>query len=1476
MVSNGFELAYGAASVAGSSRRLRRADGSHDSSFTLAANDYVNHIALQPDGKILVAGRFTTLGGQTANRIVRLNVDLTRDTTFNAPVINQEIQDFGVDGQGRIVIGGFFTQVDGQARNYLARLKPDGSLDTAFDVGTKFNNAVYAIDIQLNGKIVVGGQFTLRVERLLPDGADDPYFNFVNTPNGIVYDVATTPTGALYIGGQFNSPKSRVARFTTDKSDPAVTAPPQSVAVDLGGNTTLSVGVFTTTTATYQWFKDGSPISGATSSTYTITGATKADAGNYSVDVSNSNGTASSREARVAVLAEPVVIADLPENYTAVTQGGITLQVGIEGRAPLSFTWRKNGTPLNNGGRVSGADTATLDVSAAELGDAGRYSLTVSNDLGSVTSREVLVTVIEPPAGIRTGFDPASLSFSSGEIYALEPTPDGGLVVGGYFTIVNGVNRRYLAKINSSGVLDTNFNPVINSGIQDVKVDPQGRIVIGGDFSSVNSTSAGRVARLLPDGMLDTSFNTTSGANNRVQTITILGNGQVFIGGRFGSYAGNSSAGQYGALLNSDGSLDTSFDVNPNHYVWDSVEVPGSPARLLLGGQGLIAGQAYLARVNLDGSLDSSFASTLNSYVYTLRLQPDGKVLVGGQFNQLNGASVSGVARLNPDGTTDSYTGQPSSAGQVYAFGTQLDGKVLVGGSYTTFNNAAHARLVRTQADGGADPTFATGTGFNSGTIRAIHVTQEGKIWVGGGFTSYDGTSSSGLLQLNGDPVLLAITRQPADTHIDLAGSGTLEVNALGTSAISYQWFKNGVAISGATLSTLPIANAQRSDSGDYRVIASNDSGSKTSRVARVEVLAEPIITRQPISQAVSDGTAVTLEVAALGAGQLNYQWRSNMVALAGANGTTLTVAGTLADSACYDVIITNSLGSITSLPAALGVYVAAGSIDAGFAPPGGANNTVFATTALPNGNVAIAGSFTAVGNDFRSRFAVLDPQGNGVSLANNYAAPQTVLSMAVEPDGKIVMGHNGGNVRLNPDGSVDGTFQGAGGYTPVVAVHNGHTYMGGFFGSFEGSLRRVTSSTGTDDATFGSNTLAAGAQNVTALAFQSDGKILVGESPGSLKRLNADGTLDATFTLSGVSLPRVTALGVAPVGKIWVGSSSSPYLVRLNPDGSLDSSITVSQVDRTVRDLEMVGSDVLVGGDFFPLINSMNYRGLVRVSGSTGQVDPDFGPVLGSTSVYSISDLGAGKVLVGGSFSSPAVRIARVVAQGDVTLAITCQPMDQSLTNGQPLQLTVGWKGGSPATYQWTLAGQNIPGATSQTFRLESVATTNAGIYAVVVSDASGSVTSANANVTVAGGTGGPVESFANYSANLDWMGLDSTPGGDADNDGLRNIVEYAFGSNPLVVETGPSLFRPRVVVVEEGGKRYPAIRFRRHKNRRSAVNIEIAASSTVTFPNTNGTTALTPVDVGNDIEEVTIRSNTDEATSFKMFFRTNVRQSP
>ncbi|MBP1750267.1 MAG: hypothetical protein H6Q52_2806 [Deltaproteobacteria bacterium] len=110
------------------------ADGSLDTTFNPNASDRVWYIALQADGKMVIGGDFTTIGGVTRNRIARLNADGSLDTTFN-PNVNDSVDSIALQEDGKVLIGGKFTSVGGVTRNNIARLNADGSLDTAWSSG---------------------------------------------------------------------------------------------------------------------------------------------------------------------------------------------------------------------------------------------------------------------------------------------------------------------------------------------------------------------------------------------------------------------------------------------------------------------------------------------------------------------------------------------------------------------------------------------------------------------------------------------------------------------------------------------------------------------------------------------------------------------------------------------------------------------------------------------------------------------------------------------------------------------------------------------------------------------------------------------------------------------------------------------------------------------------------------------------------------------------------------------------------------------------------------------------------------------------------------------------------------------------------------------------------------------------------------------------------------------------------------------
>lgn len=156
-------------------------NGSLDTSFnpSLSPNSTVFDIALQSDGKIIIGGQFTSINGVTTNRVARLNADGSVDTSFNADVSGTVLQTV-IQPDGKILIGGFFTVVNGVSRRNIARLNADGSLDTSFNPYNFFDAAVTSIALQEDGKIIVGGDFSLgHVFRINSDGSLDSDYSIV-------------------------------------------------------------------------------------------------------------------------------------------------------------------------------------------------------------------------------------------------------------------------------------------------------------------------------------------------------------------------------------------------------------------------------------------------------------------------------------------------------------------------------------------------------------------------------------------------------------------------------------------------------------------------------------------------------------------------------------------------------------------------------------------------------------------------------------------------------------------------------------------------------------------------------------------------------------------------------------------------------------------------------------------------------------------------------------------------------------------------------------------------------------------------------------------------------------------------------------------------------------------------------------------------------------------------------------------------
>ena len=243
-------------------------------------------------------------------------------------------------------------------------------------------------------------------------------------------------------------------------------------------------------------------------------------------------------------------------------------------------------------------------------------------------------------------------------------------------------------------------------------------LLVGGFFSSVDGVARKRIVRLFPNGSVDPSFDIGTGLNDAVRTIVVLADGRLLIGGEFTTI--NGTVRNRTARLNANGSLDTTFD--PGSGVNDSVFsiAVQSDGRIVLGGFFDTInnfGRQYIARLHADGSLDTSFepGGGPNSPVNTVIVQPDGRLLIGGGFTAVGGVKRNGVARLNADGSLDaSFDSAGGADGLVSAIVLQPDGRVLLGGGFATVNFVARSRVARLNAEGSLDTGFDPGIGVGS------------------------------------------------------------------------------------------------------------------------------------------------------------------------------------------------------------------------------------------------------------------------------------------------------------------------------------------------------------------------------------------------------------------------------------------------------------------------------------------------------------------------------------------------------------------------------------------------------------------------------------------------------------------------------------------------------------------------------------------------------------------------------------------
>src|SRR4028118_2228206 len=290
--------------------------------------------------------------------------------------------------------------------------------------------------------------------------------------------------------------------------------------------------------------------------------------------------------------------------------------------------------------------TATINDWIYAGGDFTKVNGTTRNKIARINGDGSLDTAFNPAGGMDRNVEAIAID-SSGKLY-----------VGGFFTTVNGTDRKRIARMNADGSLDTAFNPTGNmeGEVYKIAIDSSGKLYVGGTFTTVNGTDRKIIARMNPDGSLDNAFNPTDGMNGIVYAIALDSSGKLYAGGTFTTVNGTDR--KYIARMNPDGSLDTAFNPNGgmNGFV-SEIAIDSSGKPYVAGSFTTVNGtdRKYIARMNPGGSLDTAFnpPGGMKSSVDAIALDSSGKLYAGGRFTKVNGTERNRIARINPDGSPD-------------------------------------------------------------------------------------------------------------------------------------------------------------------------------------------------------------------------------------------------------------------------------------------------------------------------------------------------------------------------------------------------------------------------------------------------------------------------------------------------------------------------------------------------------------------------------------------------------------------------------------------------------------------------------------------------------------------------------------------------------------------------------------------------------------------------------------------------------
>ncbi len=582
---------------------------------------------------------------------------------------------------------------------------------------------------------------------------------------------------------------------------------------------------------------------------------------------------------------------------------------------------------------------------------------------------------------------------------------DGTVAISGAFDAANYIGVPKVLRLDEAGKFvsySAPFASSINWVVWPAIVPlPDNGAFLFGDFSILGGYDRQGIGRVKPDGSMVTTFvpvpGTTSTAStaevdHEVTCVLLQPDGKTLIAGEFGKFAGTTTR-QYLVRVDAAGAVDPTFNPNPNDRCYSLALQPDG--KILVSGYFTNIGGApkhYFARLNSDGSIDPSFNCTLGGtgYVWSSVVRADGKILIGGGFSSVNGQTRGNYALLNSDGTPASAYANAGANSTLLGTAIYNDGRAVLAGYFTTVGGVARSNLARVAADspavntltidpegstidwtrGGSAPEvdnaefklsldglkFATLLGAGTRTATGWRLTGQKLLGNKTIYIQAKGLSRGGFRNSSCSVMktvqtffrpLPVITMPPANQTVIVGNTGVnFSVAVTSAAALTYQWKRSGTVISGATSATYTIPTAiTTAHAGTYTCVVTSSAGSVTSTGAVLTVITPITITKQPVFQAVLPGKPATFSVTATGTSPV-YKWfkGTSTTPIPGATTSTYKISAIgPTDPEDYHVEVSNFAGSVPSNNAHLYLVGAAATV---LTPP---DSTVFALGQSPS-----------------------------------------------------------------------------------------------------------------------------------------------------------------------------------------------------------------------------------------------------------------------------------------------------------------------------------------------------------------------------------------------------------------------------------------------------------------------------------------------------------------------------------------------